>query len=324
MELVRWGILGTGKIANKFAQAVQNAEGAKLVAVASRTEETAKAFAEKYNIAACFSSYEALAAFDGVDAVYIALPHTYHPIYAKLLMEAGKHVLSEKPICANAAQLEELQKIQKEKNVFLMEALWTRFLPAIHQLKHMLQEGIIGEVLEISADFCYNLDDRTHHVFNRRYAGGALLDVGIYGLNFASILLGDDVADIKTAIYENNGVDERTNVLLTYQNGAIARVSAAISLEKPEDGYVYGSRGYIRVPHFYRASEFEVVTQEGSRVYSFPYKGNGFEEEIEECCCCIAAGKTQSSIMPLCQSAAILRLMDAIRRQCGIVYDVDK
>ena len=323
MKTVRWGILGTGNIANKFAQAVLNADGGKLVAVASRSAETANAFADQYNIENRFSSYEAMAEFDGIDAVYIALPHTYHPIYAKYFMNAGKHVLSEKPICANAKQLAELQQIQKEKNVYLMEALWTRFLPAILQLKKMVDGGIIGEVLEVSADFCYAQDDKEHHVYKRQYAGGSLLDVGIYGLNFASIILGDDVASVKASVYEKDGVDERTHVLLTYPGGEIARVSAAITLQKPEDGYVYGTGGYIYVPHFYTASEFTVVTESGSQTYHFPYKGNGFEEEIEECNRCIAAGIHQSGIMPLTQSSIMLRLMDQIRKQTGIVYDMD-
>jgi len=323
METVRWGILGTGFIANKFANAVKNAEGARLVAVASRNATSADKFADTYQIEHRFDSYEAMADFDGVDAVYIALPHTYHPVYAKFFMEAGKHVLSEKPICANLRQLEELMAVRKEKNVYLMEAMWTRFLPAIQKIKQMVEDGVIGEVREISADFCYNQEDRTHHVFKRECAGGSLLDVGIYGLNFASIFLGDKVVDFQTAAFQKDGVEERINILLRYPNGAIARVSSAISLLKPEDGYIYGDKGYIRIPHFYSASEFEVVAETASQTYNFPYKGNGFEEEIEACNRCILAGKTQSDIMPLEQSAAILRLMDAIRKQAGITFDVD-
>ena len=323
MEVVRWGILGTGFIANKFANAVKNADGAKLVAVASRNAASANTFADKHQIEYRFDSYEALAAFAEVDAVYIALPHTYHPIYAKLCMEAGKHVLSEKPICANSRQLEELMAIQKEKNVYLMEALWTRFLPAIQKVKQMADSGVIGDVLEVSADFCYYQDDRTHHVYKPQYAGGSLLDVGIYGLNFASIILGDEVENFQTATYQKDGVEERCHILLTYKNGAIARASAAISLAKPEDGYIYGTNGYIRIPHFYSASEFDVVTEEGTTHYSFPYTGKGFEEEIEACNRCILAGKTQREIMPLTQSAKILRLMDAIRERAGITFDVD-
>ena len=324
MKTVRWGIIGTGKIANKFAQAVQNADGATLVAVASRTRESADAFAQKYQIPNAFAGYETLASFDEVDAVYIGLPHTYHPVYAELFMSAGKHVLSEKPICINCRQLAHLQEIQKEKNVYLMEALWTRFLPAVLKLKDMLRDGIIGQVLEVSADFCYRKTDKeSGTVYKREYAGGSLLDVGIYGLNFASIFLGDQVKTVQSAVHTDYGIDERTHILLTYENGAIARISSAVALEKPEDAYIYGTGGYIHIPHFYAASEFTVVTPEGKQEFSFPYKGNGFEEEIEECNRCILSGKTQSDIMPLTQSAEILRLMDEVRKQAGVVYDAD-
>ena len=324
MKTVRWGIIGTGKIANKFAQAVQNADGATLVAVASRTQESADAFAQKYQIPNAFAGYETLASFDEVDAVYIGLPHTYHPVYAELFMSAGKHVLSEKPICINCRQLAHLQEIQKEKNVYLMEALWTRFLPAVLKLKDMLRDGIIGQVLEVSADFCYRKTDKeSGTVYKREYAGGSLLDVGIYGLNFASIFLGDQVKTVQSAVHTDYGIDERTHILLTYENGAIARISSAVALEKPEDAYIYGTGGYIHIPHFYAASEFTVVTPAGKQEYSFPYKGNGFEEEIEECNRCILSGKTQSDIMPLTQSAEILRLMDEVRKQAGVVYDAD-
>ena len=294
------------------------------MAVASRTMESAKVFAEKYNIENAFEGYETLAAFADVDAVYIGLPHTYHPVYAKLFMEAGKHVLSEKPICINSRQLKALQEIQKEKNVYLMEALWTRFLPAILQLKKMLNEGIIGEVLEVTADFCYRQEDRlSGTVFKRSYAGGSLLDVGIYGLNFASVVLGDDVLSIQATGEVENAVDERTHIVLKYADGGIAHITSAITLNKPEDAYVYGTKGYIRVPHFYSASELEVTTAAGTQIYCFPYKGNGFEEEIEECNRCILSGITQSSIMPLTQSAEILQLMDEARRQIGLSYDAD-
>ena len=324
MKTVRWGIIGTGKIANKFAQAVQNADGASLVAVASRTAESAKAFSEKYNIPNALVGYETMATFEGVDAVYIGLPHTYHPVYAKLFMESGKHVLSEKPICINAHQLTQLQKIQKEKNVYLMEALWTRFLPAVLKLKEMLDDGIIGQVLEVSADFCYRKTDKeSGTVYKQAYAGGSLLDVGIYGLNFASIVLGDDVKTVQSAVHTAYGIDERTHILLTYESGAIARISSAVALEKPEDAYIYGTGGYIHIPHFYAASEFTVVTPAGKQEYSFPYKGNGFEEEIEECNRCILSGKNQSAVMPLTQSEKMLQLMDTVRKQAGVVYDAD-
>lgn len=325
MKEVRWGIIGTGFIANTFAQAITCADGAKLVAVASRKEETAKAFAKKCGVDTWFASYEELLDFAGIDAVYVALPHIYHPIYAKKAMLAGKHVLCEKPICVNEKQLQELCRIQKEKNVFLMEAMWTRFHPVMESIHALIAKGVIGEVREVSADFCYNLEDPTNMVYKKEQAGGSLLDVGIYGLTFASIFLGDDVADIKQAVYRNQeGIDERIHVLLTYQNGNIARISSALSLFKPEDGYIYGSKGYIRVPRFYGCNEYEVYTDAGMERVSVPYKGNGYTAEIEECSRCIVEGKTESAVVPLKQSMTILRWMDTIRKQADIIYEMDE
>ena len=326
MKKIRWGIIGTGFIANKFAVAVRNADGAELTSVASRRPETAKAFAEKYGIANAFSSYEDLAASDCIDAVYIAVPHSYHARYSKLFINAGKSVLCEKPIAVNSDELDEVRGLAKEKGVFVMEAMWTRFLPVMAEIKRLIGEGVIGNVKEVSADFCYNESDRSQIMFHPENAGGSLLDVGVYGINLASIFLGDEICDIKTTAYVADGIDERTNLLLTYKNGAIARISSALTLRKPEDGYIYGDKGYIRIPTFYGATEFELSLDgtDGVTKYSVPYKGNGFEEEIEECCRCIAAGKTESDVMPLSASAAVMAVMDEARKQIGITYTADK
>ena len=323
MQKVRWAIAGTGNIANKFANAVKNADGAELVAVASRKMETAKEFAEKYDIGKCFGSYQELAEYDGVDAVYVALPHKFHAEHSILFMRNGKNVLCEKPVTVNEKQFKEVRRVAEENNVFLMEAVWTRFLPAMAKIKEIIASGKIGEVLELSADFCYNSSNFDHAIFDSECAGGGLLDVGIYGLNFASMFLGDEITDVKASAYVNNNVDERLNVLLTYKNGAIARVSSAITLAKPEDAWIYGSKGHIYLPRFYSISEFDVVVDGKREKYSVPYKGNGFEEEIEECNRCILAGKKQSDIMSLNQTGIIMKLMDDIRKQIGVVYNVD-
>ncbi len=325
MKKIRWGIIGTGFIANKFATAVQNADGAELVAVASRKYETAKAFADKYGIEGIFSSYEDLAAFDGIDAVYIAVPHSYHAKYSKLFINAGKGVLCEKPIAVNSRELHEVRELAKEKGVFIMEAMWTRFLPVMAEIKRLIGEGVIGNIKEVSGDFCYNEPDRSQIMFHPQNAGGSLLDVGVYGINLASMFLGDDVASIKASAYVEEGIDERTNILLTYKNGAMARISSALTLRKPEDGYIYGDKGYIRIPTFYGATEFELSLDgaDGTTTYRVPYKGNGFEEEIEECCRCIAAGKTESDIMPLSASSAVMSIMDEVRKQIKVTYSAD-
>ena len=324
MKYVKWGIVGTGTIANKFAQAVVIADNSELVAVASRKLETAQAFAQKYNIKTCFSSYKELAEFDGVDAVYIALPHTYHASHTKLFVQAGKHVLCEKPITVNEKELLDGIATAKGKSVFVMEALWTRFLPIINKIKEVIDEGVIGDVLEVSADFCYNFPDRTNQLYDNARAGGSLLDVGVYGINFASIFLGENVTDIKVSAYINEGVDERLNALISYEGGKMARISSAISLQKPESAYIYGSKGYIFVPTFYGASEFEVNVDGYNKKYIIPFKGNGFEEEIEECNKCILSGKTQSDIMPLSRSLFTMKIMDDIRKKIGVFYDADK
>jgi len=317
---VRWGIVGTGEIANKFARAVCSAEGAKAVAVASRRGETARAFADTYNIEHSFGSYEELAAFDGVDAVYIALPHRYHAPYTEMFLRAGKHVLCEKPIAVTARELERVQALAAEKQLFVMEAMWTRFLPVMAEIKRVIAAGTIGEVLEVSADFCYNNPDHSHHAFAGDGDGGSVLDVGIYGLNFALMFLGEDVEQVQAMARLENNADLNMNALLQFGGGAMARVSSALALEKPGLGYIYGSKGCIRVPAFYGASEFDVVVEGKTTTHAAPFKGNGFEEEIEECCRCILAGKTQSDVMPPARSMVVLRLMDEIRKQLGITY----
>ncbi|MBQ3557196.1 MAG: Gfo/Idh/MocA family oxidoreductase [Oscillospiraceae bacterium] len=316
---VRWGIVGTGDIANKFARAVTNAQGAKPVAVASRRAETARAFADTYGIEYSFGSYEELMAFDGVDAVYIALPHKYHVPYTEKFLRAGKHVLCEKPIAVSAGELERLQAVAAEKNLFVMEAMWTRFLPVMSEIKKVIADGKIGDVLEVSADFCYNNPDHSHHAFAGDGDGGSVLDVGIYGLNFALMFLGEDVQRVQAMARMENNADLNMNALLQFKSGAMARVSSALALDKPQLGYIYGSRGHICVPAFYGASEFDVVVDGETVTHTAPFKGNGFEEEIEEACRCILAGKAQSSIMPLTCSMTVLKLMDEIRGQLGIV-----
>lgn len=320
MNCVRWGIVGTGEIANKFAQAVCSAEGAKPVAVASRRAETARAFADTYGIEHSFGSYEELMAFDGVDAVYIALPHRFHVPYTEMFLRAGKHVLCEKPVAVRAEELERVQKLAAEKKLFVMEAMWTRFLPVMTAIKTVIADGVIGDVLEVSADFCYNNPDHTHHAFAGDGDGGSVLDVGIYGLNFALMFLGEDVQRVQAMARMENNADLNMNALLQFKNGAMARVSSALALEKPEMGYIYGSKGYIRVPAFYGASEFDVVVDGNVTTHTAPFKGNGFEEEIEEACRCITAGKTQSDTMPLTCSMTVVKLMDEIRAQLGIVH----
>lgn len=320
MKPIRWGIVGPGIIANKFAHAIKHVACAELVAVASRSPERGHAFATRYQIPQVFDSYEALANSDQIDAIYIATPHPFHVSCAELFLTAGKHVLCEKPLCVNAEQARRLQEKAKEHRVFLMEAMWTAFLPAVLETQRLVKRGTIGDVLCIRADFCYAEEaENDPKLYQNHMAGGSLLDVGVYGLHFVSMFL-DAPQQIQAVAQIQDGVDVHTSVQLQYPNGAIATVSSAIGLQKPEEAWIYGTNGRIELPHFYGAQELILHRGETSEQIACPSVGDGFEEEILEACRCIADGKTESDILPLSKSIAILEQMDHIRSKLGISY----
>lgn len=321
MNTIRWGIAGPGKIARRFALAVKNVPGAELAAVASRDWERGKSFAETFGIGHVFRGYEEMARWDGVDAVYIATPHPFHKPCAEIFLTAGKHVLCEKPLCVNASEARALKACAEENGVFLMEALWTRFLPAILEAQAIVRRGDIGEVLGIEADFCYRTAARdVPRLYLPELAGGSLLDVGVYGLHFAAMFLGSAPVSVTSLADTHQGVDIHTQILLKYSNGAMANISSAIGLTKPENAWIYGTGGQIFLPRFYGAQELCVRTAAGEEKITRNWAGNGFEEEIQEVCRCIRRGKLQSDILPLDESIAILELTDRVRSQTGIRY----
>ena len=324
MKTIRWGIAGPGMIANKFAKAVCNTEGAALAAVASRSEEKGWQFAERYGIERVYTSYEQLAQSDTVDAVYISTIHPVHYSCAELFLKMGKHVLCEKPLCIHAEQAKALQKCAKEHGVFLMEAVWTRFLPAIREALSLTEQGKIGQVMGVEADFCYASSvEEEPKLFSNEMAGGSVLDVGVYGLHFASMFLGKEPGKVQAAAHVQDGVDLHTQMSLQYENGAMASITSAIGLQKPETAYVYGTKGYLKFPTYYGAQGF-YLCKDGEETYvSKPSLGEGFEEEILEVCSCIREGKCQSDILPVEESIRIIRLMDEVRRQIGVRYPFD-
>ena len=321
---IRWGIVGPGSIANKFAKAIKNVPGACLSAVASRTEEKGREFAAKYDIPNVFTGYEEMAASDVVDAVYIATPHPFHKPCAEIFLNAKKHVLCEKPVCVNEKQATDLMKCAEQNGVFLMEAMWTRFLPAIKEALAIAQSGEIGEIKGVSADFCYSTTPSEEaKLFRNDMAGGSLLDVGIYCLNLADMFLDGEPRSIRAISDIECGVDCHTSVLLKYKNGAIASISSAINLSKPTTGYIYGTKGYIELPCFYGAQEIFVNVDGKERHIVKNSMGDGFEEEICEACGCIRMGKLQSDVMPMSKSIRMLRQMDLIREQIQLKYPFD-
>ena len=318
---IRFGLAGPGIIANKFAAAIKNTDHAELVAIASRELSRAKEFADRYGIERSYGSYAELAEASDIDAVYVSTAHPFHKASVMTFLRAGKHVLCEKPLCINADDARELAECAKESGVFLMEGMWTKFLPAIKEIKRLVSEGRIGDVIGIEADFCYrSTPEEEAKLFDVSLAGGSLLDVGVYGLHLASLILGNEPKEISAVSHIEGGVDLHTVVTLKYANGAIASITSAIALRKPETAYIYGTKGYIRIPTFYGATEFYIDTDGHEEHFSFPAIGDGFEEEIIEVCECIKGGKTESDTHPLSDSIAILELTDKILDMIGVKY----
>lgn len=324
MNEVNWGILGCGGIANKFAVSLLALNSGKLAACASRTIEKAGEFADRHRIEKRYSTYNDLVNDPGIDAIYIATPHNFHYEQTKLCLEHGKHVLCEKPFTVNAAQASELTALAKEKNRFLMEGVWTRFLPAVQKLKELLAEGVIGEVKTVRADFCFASGcGPEHRLLNPDLAGGALLDVGIYPIHFASIIFGKQPIRIQSsAVIGKTGVDEISFYLFEYGNGKTAQLSSSVTTQAPVDAIVSGEQGYIRIPHFLGAKTLE-IRRKGAEpeTLEFPCPDmEMFKYEIAHAMECIAAGKTESEILPHSETLAILKTMDALRAEWGLKY----
>lgn len=323
---IRFGIVGTGTIAHRFAQAVKNVEGAELVAVASRTKENAEKFGDEFDIPVRFDSYEKMAQSDVIDAAYIAVPHSGHIGCSCLMMNNGKHVLCEKPMAVNAKEAEEMFACAEANGVLLMEAMWARLVPGTLKMLELVENGVLGEILGVEGKFCYTMDEDEmgHHVFKPENGGGSLLDVGVYGLNFASWYLGREIKKIDAEASLYGGVDSHTCVIMKYKNGSIADISSAILLRKPNEGYVYGCKGYAHLRRFYAPQEIDIYFNNGEReTIATPYAGNGFEEQIAHFCECVANGLTESPVVTPDQTLYITRQMDEIRKMTGVTYPQD-
>lgn len=346
MKPIRWGILACGTIAHAFAEASFLVPGCVVGAVGSRTLSKAEAFASQYGIGRAYGSYEDLAADPTLDAIYVASPHSEHKAHALLALKAGKHVLCEKAFAVNAGQAREMIAEAKKQGRFLMEAMWTRFLPVYGEVKRLLEEGAIGSVKMVRANFSIRCPaDPVHRLYNPALAGGALLDVGIYPLTLAAMVFGSKPNAIHTAASMTpQGVDEQSVTTLDYGDGRLASLTSGLSLSSPNDGLILGSDGYIKIPRFWAADSYclcradtHVAQTRSFSVSSFDDYGDpkenpqcrlvdqyrsryGYTFEIREANRCIRQGHLQSAQMPWSESAAMLELTDAIRAKWGLRY----
>uniref|UniRef100_UPI0035669924 Gfo/Idh/MocA family protein n=1 Tax=Pontiella sp. TaxID=2837462 RepID=UPI0035669924 len=260
MQDIKWGIIGCGGIARKFVSSLNALEQGTLSAVASSSPERAGAFAAETGAGTSYGSYAELIADPEIDIIYIATTHNFHHRNLIECLEGGKSVLCEKPLTVNAAQAEEAIQLAHKNNCFLMEGMWTRFLPAIQKAKALLQAGAIGERLSVKADLSFRgPDDPKHRLFNRELAGGALLDVGIYPLSLAAFMMERQPVKVQShAVIGPTGVDDRSFYLLDYGDGLTAHLSSGITAALPVDAYISGSKGFIKIHEFLWSQKIEL------------------------------------------------------------------
>lgn len=319
---IHWGILGLGKIARSFATDLVLVPDARLHAVASRDQAKSESFAAEFGAAKAYTSYAEMLADPEVQAVYIATPHTLHLEHSLMAIRAGKHVLCEKPMGINTYQVQQLIDAARENGVFLMEALWSRFIPSLVEVSRIIKSGQIGELCYMKADFAFpGLDrDPKGRLLNPELAGGSLLDIGIYPLFLAYWLLGAPDSFLATAKFHETGVEKQIGMILEYPNAMAMLYSGLTSLSEMRVE-LSCTRGNIYIqPRWHESDGFELVADSKSEVIQLPTNGKGYTHEVYEVHRCIRGGILESPHWSHADSLALHTLMDAIRERCGIQF----
>ncbi len=324
-----WGIIGLGRIAHKFAFELHQTGLGQIQAVASRDNSKAESFAKEYNIPNAYGSYEDFLNRAQVQAVYIAVPHHLHAEYTQKCLERGIPVLCEKPFTINYKELEALVVLARQKKVFLMEAMWARFMPHIQWIKQLVDQNELGNILHMKAEFCFKGKERgltqgVERLLKNELGGGALLDIGIYPLFLSYLLLGIPVK-IQSQANIISDIDENCMMLCHYESGATAYLESSITWESVGLAVIYFEKGTITIPARWHESNQVIFqrTGEAAETKSWHYPSRGFYYEMKEVQDCINAGKTESDLMPLHYSLDIMKMMDQIRGQIGLKYPAD-
>lgn len=321
-KTVRWGIAGCGIIAHKFVDAIGKIPGNVLTGVAAKTPGKAADFAGKYGVGTYYDSYEELAKDPNVDAVYVANIHMMHKEAAIPALKQGKAVLIEKAMAINEKDARELARVAEENHAFIMEAMWSRFLPVTEKVKALLEEGRLGELRMLRGNFSffsnYNPESR---IYKPELAGGALLDVGVYSLSYVATMCGLDPVLITGAAQKCPlGTDTLISMILQYPNGVIASITNGVNTYIPGEMGIYGSDGYIQIPNFWDTTEAYLhMRGEDPVKIEGPYE-NGFVYELMEVNDCLNRGLLQSERWPMKNTIGVARIMDTLRKQWGIVY----
>lgn len=320
------GIIGAGWIAEKMAEALAPLEDYCVYAIASRSIGKATEFAGRWNIPKAYGSYEDMVKDNDVDLVYIATPHSHHFPHAMLALNAGKPVLVEKAFTANAAEAEELIETARSKGLFITEAIWTRYMPLSHKIKDIMESGIIGKPRVITATLCYMMEFK-ERILRPDLCGGALLDLGVYALNFARMYFGTDIVrTVSNCHIGPTGIDLQECISLSYADGKMANLQAGTLCLNDRQGIINGTEGYIRVDNINCPEVVEVYRNyELVERYVKPEDMvNGYEYQVIEARRCIEAGLPESPMMPHQETLDIMKQMDGLRKEWGVVYPMDR
>ncbi|MEX0290684.1 MAG: Gfo/Idh/MocA family protein [Flavobacteriaceae bacterium] len=319
---IRWGIVGLGGIAHSFAKDLQLVDDGLLVGVASRSLDKAKEFGQTYDTKYQFGSYEELFRSEEVDVVYIATPHTLHAELSVRAMNHGKHVLCEKPFGINSAEVEQMITAAQENEVFLMEAMWSRFNPAIQKVKQLIEEGTIGTLEYLHADFAfYALDrDEQGRLLNRDLAGGSLLDIGIYPIFLAYLMLGKPEKILAASNFYKTGVEIQTSMIFQYPF-AQAILYSGLKSKAEMKAELSGSKGTLFLdPRWHETQGYALELEGDLKHFDLPTKGKGYANEIEEVHKCLRANQKESKLWSYKNSRELMSIMDEVRRQTGITF----
>jgi predicted dehydrogenase len=323
---IRWGILGTGFIAGLQTQDLAG-NGFTVQAVGSRTLESSRRFSERFGIPSAHGSYEALVADPEVDVVYVATPHTFHYTHALLALNAGKHVLVEKPFTVNAWEAQELAAQAEAQGLVVLEAMWSRFLPHMARLREIIAGDSLGQIRKVTASHNQNLPkDPAHRLNDPALGGGALLDLGVYPVSFAFDVLGAPDTIRASAAMTATGVDRQTAAIFEYPDGQQAIVDCALDTASSNRAAIIGTDGWIDIePTWYNPTPFTRYDNQGNVLERFdqPVTGRGMQYQAAEMERLIRAGVTAGTVLPPAESVAVMAAMDEIRRQIGLTYDAD-
>ena len=317
-EPLRWGLIGTGGIAATFAADLELTDSGVVAAVGSRRMDSADRFGDRFGVPNRHASYEALVADPEVDVVYVATPHPFHHANAQLALSAGKPVLVEKAFTMNAAEARDLVATARAEGLFLMEAMWTRFLPHIAQIRGLLDDGALGEIVTVTADHGqWFANDPEFRMFAPELGGGALLDLGVYPVSFASMVLGAPQRIVSVVSPAFTGVDGQTSMVFGYAGGAQAVLTCTLSAKSPTRAAIVGTEARIEIDgDFYAPTSFTLIPRGGEQTrFDAPHEGRGLRHEADEVARCLREGLLESPLMPLEETISIMATMDAVLAQ---------